>query len=43
MLGVLLTIWLVRARPEKLKDMDRVYVEDETLAPDAAPAFIPEA
>jgi amino acid transporter len=42
-LGVLLTIWLVRARPEKLKDMDRVYVEDETLAPDAAPAFIPEA
>ncbi len=25
-------------RPEKLRDMDRVYVEDETLAPEATPA-----
>ena len=32
---------LVRRRPDRLTDMDRVYVEDETLAPDAAPAVIP--
>jgi hypothetical protein len=26
------TIWIVRTRPEKLADVDRVYVEDETVA-----------
>ena len=35
-LGIILTIWLVVARPDKLKDMDRVYVEDETVEPSAA-------
>jgi amino acid transporter len=42
-LGVLLTIWIVMTRPERLEDMERVYVEDETVAPDAQPAFLPEA
>src|SRR6476661_6745751 len=36
-LGIVLTIWLVRARPDKLRDMGRVYVEDETVA-SATPA-----
>ena len=27
-----MTIWIVRTRPEKLADVDRVYVEDETVA-----------
>jgi amino acid transporter len=35
--GIVLTIWLTAAHPEKLEDMDRVYVEDETIStPDAA-------
>ncbi|MET0202531.1 MAG: hypothetical protein ABW245_11830, partial [Gaiellaceae bacterium] len=42
-LGVLLTIFIVMTRPERLEDMERVYVEDETVAPDAQPAFLPEA
>ena len=42
-LGVLLTLWIVRTRPERLEDMERVYVEDETVAPEAQPAFLPEA
>jgi hypothetical protein len=32
-----------RTRPERLQDMERVYVEDETVAPEAPPAFLPEA
>jgi amino acid transporter len=32
-LGVALTIWAVKFRPEKLRDMERVYVEDEAVAP----------
>ena len=40
-LGVILTLWLVRMRPGKLEDMGRVYVEDETIAPEAPPAVEP--
>jgi amino acid transporter len=29
--GIVLTFWLLSAHPEKLRDMDRVYVEDETV------------
>ena len=28
---IVLTVWLSLARPERLRDMDRVYVEDETV------------
>ena len=31
-IGIGVTIWIVRTRPEKLADVDRVYVEDETVA-----------
>ena len=27
-IGVVLTVWLARRRPDKLRDMERVYVED---------------
>ena len=38
--GVGLAVWLSVARPERLRDMERVYVEDETVTPqDAAAAF----
>jgi hypothetical protein len=40
-LGLALTVWLVKFRPEKLRDMERVYVEDETAAPDTRPATEP--
>src|SRR3954462_12187623 len=30
--GVLLTLWVVRTRPERLRDMERVYVEDDDVA-----------
>jgi amino acid transporter len=40
-LGLVLTAWLVRSRPEKLRDMERVYVEDETVAPEGPPAARP--
>ena len=29
--GIVLTVWLSLTRPERLRDMDRVYVEDETM------------
>src|SRR3954462_11745798 len=29
--GIILTFWLMATQPEKLRDMDRVYVEDETV------------
>ena len=32
-LGIVLTIWLSLTRPERLRDMERVYVEDETEPP----------
>jgi amino acid transporter len=35
-LGLILMIWLLARRPEKLQDMERVYVEDETVAPSPA-------
>ena len=41
--GIVLTIWLSITRPEKLRDMERVYVEDETLAPADAAATFPVA
>jgi amino acid transporter len=28
-LGVVVTVWIARRRPEKLREMERVYVEDE--------------
>jgi hypothetical protein len=33
-LGLAVTAWLARSRPQKLRDMERVYVEDE-VAPTA--------
>lgn len=42
-LGVLHTVYLVTRRPEGLEDMERVYVEDGTEAPEPSPAFAPEA
>ena len=35
-LGILLTIFLALARPDKIADMEHVYVEDETVAEDGA-------
>jgi amino acid transporter len=40
-LGVALTFLVVRLAPERLRDVDRVYVEDETVAPAAQPAVEP--
>jgi amino acid transporter len=40
-LGVLATFLVVRLAPERLRDVDRVYVEDETVAPRTAPAAEP--
>jgi amino acid transporter len=38
-LGIVLTIFLALARPDKIEDMSHVYVEDETVTPgDAAPS-----
>src|SRR4051794_2577983 len=37
-LGVLATIYIVMAHPEKLDDVDRVYVEDETVETPGATA-----
>jgi amino acid transporter len=42
-LGLVLMIWLLARRPEKLQDMERVYVEDEPVTPEGLPAFVPEA
>jgi hypothetical protein len=39
-LSLVLMLWVVLTRPERLSDLDRVYVEDETIAP-AAPAAEP--
>jgi hypothetical protein len=30
-IGVALTVWLARRRPDKLADMERVYVEDDEV------------
>src|SRR3954471_1353852 len=39
--GIVLTIFLYARYPDRLRDMDRVYVEDETVAPETAPAGAP--
>jgi len=39
-LGLVLTLAVVRFAPERLRDVDRVYVEDETVAP-TTPAVEP--
>jgi amino acid transporter len=31
--GVLLTLWVTRSHPERLRDMEHVYVDDESLPP----------
>ena len=36
--GVVLAIWLWATAPDRLRDMERVYVEDETVAPEGASA-----
>jgi amino acid transporter len=40
-LGIVLTAVLSLRYPERLRDMERVYVEDETVAPEAEPAIEP--
>lgn len=40
-LGIALTAFVVLLRPDKLKDIDRVYVEDETVAPQSGAAASP--
>jgi len=40
--GVALTIWLTRSRPERLRDIENVYVEDETDGAAAATARPPD-
>jgi amino acid transporter len=37
-LGIVLTIWLTTAKRDKLRDLDRVYVDDETVAPESGTA-----
>jgi amino acid transporter len=36
--GLALTVWLAAREPARLRDMERVYVEDETVAPATATA-----
>jgi len=36
--GIVLTVWLSMTRPERLRDMERVYVDDETVAPESGTA-----
>jgi amino acid transporter len=40
-LGLVLLTWLLATRPHALDDMEHVYVEDETVAPEAPPAAEP--
>ena len=40
LIGIAVTIAVVTLRPKRLDDLDRVYVEDESVTPpDAAAAF----
>jgi len=39
--GVALAIWLSVARPDRLRDMDRVYVDDETVGTASAAGIPP--
>jgi amino acid transporter len=41
--GVVLTIWLSLNRPDRLRDMERVYVEDETVAREQTPPAVEPA
>jgi amino acid transporter len=41
--GVVLAIWLSVARPDRLRDMEHVYVEDETVTPPDAATALPSA
>ena len=41
--GIVVTLYVVFFRPEKLSDVDRVYVEDTAGLPPGAPAFEPTA
>jgi len=38
-----LTIWVVITRPDRLRDMERVYVEDETETPEERAETFPTA
>jgi amino acid transporter len=40
-LGIVLTVVLMARAPDRLDDMERVYVEDETVAPTSTPAVEP--
>jgi amino acid transporter len=42
-LGLAATFFVVNFRPDKLADVDRVYVEDETVAPESGAAPSPAA
>ena len=42
-LGLALTAFVVFVRPEKLADVDRVYVEDETMTPEERADAFPTA
>jgi hypothetical protein len=38
--GIVVTVFVVLRQPQRLEDLDRVYVEDEAVPPqDAAAAF----
>ena len=39
--GIVLTLILQQRAPERMRDMERVYVEDETVAPEAPPTTMP--
>jgi amino acid transporter len=39
--GIVLTFVLYARYPDRLRDMERVYIEDETVIPEAAPATAP--
>jgi len=38
--GIVLTVWLSMTKPDRLRDMERVYVEDETVAPPTTPPAV---
>jgi hypothetical protein len=38
-IGVVLTLLVTKMAPERLADVDRVYVEDETIAPESGAAL----
>jgi amino acid transporter len=42
-IGIALTVWLAMTRPDRLRDMERVYVEDESEPPEDRVATSPVA